>query len=132
MAIKKKETNMPVEVPASTERKKVKLLITIVDRGQAIKILNENEKHDVTVQTVLLGYGTASIVLDYLGLGDIKKDVILSLVREDKVPEILSSLEKKFEHMQGIAFTIRLTSMIGASLYKFITKSPIPTKTGGK
>ena len=62
MAIKKSVVNKE-NLPA-IQFKKIKLLITIVDRGQAIKILNENKKHDVTVQTVLLGYGTASIVLD--------------------------------------------------------------------
>ena len=82
MAIKKSVVNK--ENPPAIQFKKIKLLITIVDRGQAIKILNENKKHDVTVQTVLLGYGTASIVLDYLGLGDIKKDVVLSLIKEEK------------------------------------------------
>lgn len=120
------------ENSSTLEFKKIKLLITIVDRGQAIKILNENKKHDVTVQTVLLGYGTASIVLDYLGLGDIKKDVVLSLIKEEKKEEILEGIRKKFEHLQGIAFTIPISSMIGLSLYKFITMSPIGGKTGGK
>ena len=130
MGIKKVVTTK--ENPSTLEFKKIKLLITIVDRGQAIKILNENKKHDVTVQTVLLGYGTASIVLDYLGLGDIKKDVVLSLIKEEKKEEILEGIQKKFEHLQGIAFTIPISSMIGLSLYKFITMSPIGGKTGGK
>lgn len=130
MGIKKVVTTK--ENSSTLEFKKIKLLITIVDRGQAIKILNENKKHDVTVQTVLLGYGTASIVLDYLGLGDIKKDVVLSLIKEEKKEEILEGIRKKFEHLQGIAFTIPISSMIGLSLYKFITMSPIGGKTGGK
>lgn len=130
MAIKKSVVNK--ENPPAIQFKKIKLLITIVDRGQAIKILNENKKHDVTVQTVLLGYGTASIVLDYLGLGDIKKDVVLSLIKEEKKDEILEGIRKKFEHLQGIAFTVSISSMIGLSLYKFITMSPIDSKTGGK
>lgn len=130
MAIKKSAVNK--ENPPAMQFKKIKLLITIVDRGQAIKILNENKKHDVTVQTVLLGYGTASIVLDYLGLGDIKKDVVLSLIKEEKKDEILEGIRKKFEHLQGIAFTVPISSMIGLSLYKFITMSPIDSKTGGK
>lgn len=130
MGIKKVVTTK--ENSSTLEFKKIKLLITIVDRGQAIKILNENKKHDVTVQTVLLGYGTASIVLDYLGLGDIKKDVVLSLIKEEKKEEILEGIRKKFEHLQGIAFTIPISSMIGLSLYKFITMSPVDGKMGGK
>ena len=46
MAIKKSVVNK--ENPPAIQFKKIKLLITIVDRGQAIKILNENKKHDVT------------------------------------------------------------------------------------
>ena len=103
-------------------------MIIIVDRGQAIKYIRENEKHDVTTQMVLLGHGTAGRVLeDYLGLGDVKKDVILSIIKEEKTEEILHSIEHRLTSSlhKGIAFTISISSMIGMSLYKFITKTPI-------
>lgn len=41
MTIKKSVVNK--ENPPAIQFKKIKLLITIVDRGQAIKILNENK-----------------------------------------------------------------------------------------
>ncbi len=127
---KKSTTTTP-----NLEIKKIKLLIIIVDRGQAIKYIRENEKHDVTTQMVLLGHGTASRVLaDYLGLGESKKDVILSIIKEEKVEEILHSIEHRLTTSlhKGIAFTVSISSMIGVSLYKFLTKSPLDTKGGTK
>ncbi len=126
MAIIKKSVRKKNE-PSSLDIKKIKLLFIIVDRGQAIKYMRENEKHDVTTQLVLLGHGTASLALDYLGLGDIKKDVIISVIKEEKCAEIMSAIENRIKHAKGIAFTIPITSMIGLSIYKFITKSPIET-----
>lgn len=137
MFMKTKKTSrhkkrVPVETP-KMEIKKIKLLIIIVDRGQAIKYIRENEKHDVTTQMVLLGHGTAGRVLaDYLGLGDVKKDVILSIIKEEKVDEILQSIEYRLTSSshKGIAFTVSISSMIGVSLYKFLTKTPIEQKGG--
>ncbi len=125
MPIMKKVTRTKKSSSSNLEIKKIKLLFIIVDRGQAIKYLRENEKHDVTTQMVLLGHGTASIALDYLGLGDIKKDVILSIIKAEKSEEIMASIEKKIKQAKGIAFTVPISSMIGLSIYKFITKSPI-------
>ncbi len=125
MALIKKKTRTKKQPSSNLEIKKIKLLFIIVDRGQAIKYLRENEKHDVTTQVVLLGHGTASIALDYLGLGDIKKDVVISIIKEEKCEEIMASLEKRIKQAKGIAFTVAISSMIGLSLYKFITKSPI-------
>ena len=118
----RRKKRVPVETP-KMEIKKIKLLIIIVDRGQAIKYIRENEKHDVTTQMVLLGHGTAGRVLaDYLGLGDVKKDVILSIIKEEKVDEILQSIEYRLTSSshKGIAFTVSISSMIGVSLYKFL------------
>ena len=131
--ITKRRNNTPNENP-KMEIKKIKLLVIIVDRGQAIKYIRENEKHDVTTQMVLLGHGTAGRVLeDYLGLGDVKKDVILSIIKEEKVDEILTSIEHRLTTSlhKGIAFTVSISSMIGVSLYKFLTKAPLEIK-GGK
>lgn len=128
----RRKKRVPVETP-KMEIKKIKLLIIIVDRGQAIKYIRENEKHDVTTQMVLLGHGTAGRVLaDYLGLGDVKKDVILSIIKEEKVDEILQSIEHRLtlSSHKGIAFTVSISSMIGVSLYKFLTKTPIEQKGG--
>ena len=62
----------------------------------------------------------------------LKRQVIVEQKKEEKKDEILEGIRKKFEHLQGIAFTVPISSMIGLSLYKFITMSPIDSKTGGK
>lgn len=126
MAILKKNSKKKKTIePPTLTIKKMKLLIIIVDRGKAIHYIRENEKHDVTTQMVLLGHGTASMTLDMFGFGDIKKDVVFSLIQEEKCQEILDAIYDKLTHHKGIAFTISLSSVIGVSVYKFLSKAPI-------
>ena len=59
-----------------------------------------------------------------LGLEDSDKGVIFSVLREDKAQEALHALEEKFQTLKngkGIAFTIPMTSVIGASIYRFLS-----------
>ena len=52
-----------------------------------------------------------------------EKAVILSVVREDRIKEILATYEDKYfqtKNGKGIAFTIPIKSMIGVMLYQFL------------
>ena len=60
---------------------------------------------------------------DILGIKVSEKAVLLSIVREDKVKEILATYEDKYfqtKNGKGIAFTIPIKSMIGVMLYQFL------------
>jgi nitrogen regulatory protein PII len=50
--------------------------------------------------------------------------VILSVVREDKIDEIMNTLEDKFATIRngkGIAFAVPLSSVIGVNMYRFLS-----------
>jgi hypothetical protein len=61
--------------------------------------------------------------VELLGL-NLQKAVLVSVVREDLIDEILSTLEDKFETIRGgkgIAFAVPLSSVIGVNMYQFLS-----------
>ena len=104
--------------------KKLKLLITVVDRQKGEFYLDVISQFDVNCQMALGGLGTAtSELVELLGL-EPHKAVILSVVREDRVDEIMNALEDKFATIRngkGIAFTIPLSGVIGVNMYRFLS-----------
>ena len=106
--------------------KKLKLVITVVDRAKAEFYLDVFSQFEVNFQMVTGGKGTAhSEIIEMLGL-NINKAVILSVVREDMVAQIMKCLEEKFETIRngkGIAFAVPLTSVIGINMYQFLSNN---------
>ena len=104
--------------------KKLKLLFTVVDRNKAEFYLDVISQFDVNCQLVTAGMGTARTELvELLGL-NLHKAVILSVVREDRVDEIMNCLEDKFTTIRkgkGISFAVPLSSVIGVNLYQFLS-----------
>ena len=108
--------------------KKLKLLFTVVDRPKAEFYLDVLSQFEVNLQMVLAGKGTAtSELVDMLGL-NIHKATIISVVREDKVNEIMKCLETKFatiKNGKGIAFAVPLSSVIGVNIYQFLSNNKL-------
>ncbi len=106
--------------------KKLKLLVTVVDRPKSEFYLDVISQFEVNCQLAMGGLGTASSeVVDLLGL-NIHKAVLFSVVREDKVNEIMNCLEEKFDTIKngkGIAFCVPLSSVIGVNLYQFLSNN---------
>ena len=107
--------------------KKLKLLVTVVPRGKTEFYTDFISGFEVNFQTSVLGQGTArSNTLHLLGLEDADKGVIFSVVREEKCAELFRALDGKFHALRGgkgIAFTIPLSSVIGAQIYRFLSNS---------
>lgn len=105
--------------------RKLKLLITVVDRSKTLFYIDLLEQFEVNLQTVLLGRGTAnSQMLELLGLAESDKSVIISHIRADKVKEAMETLKEKFHRVKngkGIAFTVPLDSIIGVSMYQLLS-----------
>lgn len=112
-----------------TAIKKLKLIITVVDRNKAEFYLDILSQYEINLQMVTGGKGTAhSEILEMLGL-NIHKAVIMSIARDDMVPVIIKCLEEKFDTIRngkGIAFAVPLSSVIGVNMYQFL----INTKQG--
>ena len=104
--------------------KKLKLLITVVDRPKGEFYLDVISQFDVNCQLAMAGLGTAaSELVELLGL-EPHKAVILSVVREDMVDAIMNTLEDKFATIRngkGVAFAVPLSSVIGVNLYQFLS-----------
>ena len=108
--------------------KKLKLIFTVVDRQKGEFYLDVISQFDVNCQLAVSGLGTAtSDLVDMLGL-NLHKAVILSVVREDKVEQIIHCLVDKFatiKNGKGIAFAVPLSSVIGVNLYQFLSNNRV-------
>lgn len=106
---------------------KLKMLITICNRGKGNFFLDQIENMGVNMQMSLPGEGTAPYNLDNLwGLNHKEREVLISFVPEDKVKKVLKMLETKFETVRngdGIAFCLPVSSMIGVAAYQFLIDS---------
>ena len=104
--------------------KKLKLLVTIVERPKGEFYLDVISQFGVNCQLAVSGLGTASSeIMELLGL-EPHKAVILSVVREDMMDTVMNCLEDKFATIRngkGIAFAVPLSSVIGVNLYQFLS-----------
>ena len=109
-----------------TDIKKLKLIITVVDRSKAEFYMDVLSQFEVNCQLYSGGIGTAqSELVDLLGL-NIHKAVLLSIAREDRVEEIMACLEDKFSTIKngkGISFAIPMSSVIGVNMYQFLSNN---------
>lgn len=92
---------------------KRKLLITVVDYIKEKQLTDMYLANHIPLSLVTHGHGTAnSDILDYLGLGETKKNITFSIVAENKLQTIFSQLEKNMhlnQHGNGVAFTLPLS-----------------------
>ena len=111
--------------------KKIKLLLTIVNRQKTEFFVDLLHSYEINMQMVLSAQGTANDdIMSLLGLTDSDKSVIISVIRQDKIKEVLSVLEDKFNTVRGgkgIACTIPIKSAIGVAIYRFLSN----TSSGG-
>ena len=106
--------------------KKLKLLFTVVERSKGEFYLDTLSQFEINCQMVTNGLGTAhSEMLNMLGLNP-HKAVILSVVREDRVDDVMKCLETKFATIRngkGIAFAVPLSGVIGVNNYQFLSNN---------
>ena len=101
----------------------LKMFVIIVAYGQAngiIKILNNL---NVAMSITTLGEGTYMRESQLQGP---KKQLIFTFIKEDDVPNFKEKLIDRFQvstAAKGIAFSIKLTSVAGVSVYKFLTNT---------
>lgn len=114
-----------------TAPKKLMLLFTIVNRNKAEFYADVLQKFEINMQIILAANGTADTkIQSLLGLTDLEKSVIISVIRRDKSRTALSELDEKFRTVKGgkgIAYTVPMTSTIGVAIYQFLSN----TTSGG-
>ena len=106
--------------------KKLKLIITVVDRPKGEFYLDVISQFEVNCQLVLSGLGTASSeIVELLGLNP-HKAVLVSVIREDLADTIMKVLEEKFRTIRngkGVAFAVPMSSVIGVNMYRFLSNN---------
>lgn len=112
----------------------MKLLVTIVNQGQADIVTEICHSFNIDFQTIFTGRGTASSeLLEMLSLGDKPKEVVLSIVSEKDVSAIIDSLNSHINFSKigsAVAFSIPIDSM-GFATYEYL-KEGLGGLTGGK
>ena len=107
--------------------RKLKLLVTVVNREKAEFYMDFLQSFEVNFQTAMAARGTASKeTLRLLGIGETDKTVIFSIIREDMCDKALSALEQKFKTIKngkGIAYTVPMTGTVGVAIYRFLSNT---------
>ena len=96
------------------EEIRTKVLVTITDKGKNKRIVNLYKRHNIKYSVELNGKGTASgSMLNYFGLEEIQKKIIVSIIPYNLEGKLLEDLHKKlkiYEPGKGIAFTLSIKS----------------------
>lgn len=104
---------------------KLVMLVTVVNRQKAEYYLDLLQDFNANLQLDISAFGTAPKLLGLLE-GDIEKQVIFSVIRQDVAKKALETLEEKFKTIRngkGIAFTVPLSSTIGVAIYQFLSNA---------
>lgn len=125
---KKTSSRRPARVADGHSRvsmNRLKILVTTVNRAKADFYMDHIQSFGVNMQMVFFGKGTApQEILAAMGLADSDRAVIFSVIGEDRLPAALESLEEKFRTIadgKGIAYTVPLKSIIGKSIFNFLS-----------
>ncbi len=100
----------------------MELIHFIVDFGVSDKLIHEARKYGISGSTVLLGKGTMKKWLwDYIGLSDIRKEIILMVADSSTADYALEKINEHFKFEKpnhGIAFVTHLGKTLGSRVNK--------------
>ena len=102
---------------------KLELLMAIVHNEKAAYYSSLIQQHQANMQFAVAAKGTTHLVLSYLGLTEQPKTLLISVVRADQAPKLIELLDETFQKgktYKGVAFTVKLTSVIGTLVYGFL------------
>ena len=103
---------------------KLELLLAIVQNDKAAFYSSLIQSHQANLQLTVPAKGTTHLILDYLGLTENPKSLVVSVVRADQAAGLIELLDQTFlkgKGYKGIAFTIPMTSVIGSLVYGFLS-----------
>ena len=125
MESEKKIRNKVASGRAKVSINRLKILITVVSRAKADFYMDHIQSFGVNMQMVIFGHGTAPReIMTAMGLADSERAVIISVIGENQLRAALDSLAEKFNTIvggKGIAYTIPMASIIGKSIFNFLS-----------
>ncbi len=105
--------------------KRMKLLITIVNKDDGERVAAFYRSHGLTFNMISPAYGAAGLeVMDFFGLTDTEKDMVISIAEEDKINTIIPGVRDVFgleRPNTGIAFTIPLSGISGPRALRYVS-----------
>ena len=107
----------------NTAPMKLELLLAVVHNDKAAYFSSLIQSHKANLQLTVPARGTTHLILDYLGLTEKPKSLVMSVVRADKAASLIDLLDqtfKKGKNYKGVAFTVPMTSVIGTLVYGFL------------
>lgn len=103
---------------------KLEMLLAIVHNNKAAYYSSIIQSHQANLQFTVPAQGTSHLILNYLGLADRPKSLIMSVVRADEAGDLIDQLNETFQKgkdYKGIALTIPFSSMVGSLAYGFLS-----------
>lgn len=126
----------PAKAGQHLDSGRLQLLVAIVNKGKGESTADLLQSFEVNMQLSIRAEGTASTeMLEILGMDNNQKSVVISVIREEKVPEAMAALERKFARVKdgkGIAFTLPMSSVIGVMLFGFLSNDRSTVKSDPK
>ena len=98
--------------------------MAIVHNNKAAYFSSIIQSYQANVQLMVPAKGTTHLILDYLGLTERPKTMLISVVRADQAEGLITLLDetfKKGKDYKGIAYTIPFSSVIGTLTYGFLS-----------
>ena len=118
----KKEVKLPYD--KTNEIKPLVAYFAIVNQGNAGAVIDIFRRAGSTASFVQFGTGTASKhVRDILGIEDNRKEIVVSIIREELLKEATVELEAFYaasKRNKGIGFSVSLTGLSGVRMYQFL------------
>ena len=108
---------------------KLKVMVTIVNKPQGDFFIKQFQENGVACSMLVAGSGTATKeIYEVLGIGEIKKDIVFSLVKESDLPKLKEIVMKRFsvsKKTKGVSFCIEMNSVAGVLIYKYLTNTRV-------
>ncbi|MBP7331866.1 MAG: P-II family nitrogen regulator [Firmicutes bacterium] len=109
----------------------IELICIIVNFGMASKLIKSAKHCGVPGGTVALGKGTVNNrVLNFLGLSDVRKEIVLMLADKETAYQALEKMNKEFAFNKpnhGVVFTTSVCAVLGT---RTISRQDIKSKRG--
>lgn len=111
----------------------LELFVYIVNHNDGSRVMKQGKKHGVRGTTAFLGHGTIeSALLDFLGLNDVRKELILMVTDRETGLKAMEGISKDLrldKPGKGIAFALNVTRLVGSRGY---IREQITEKRGEK
>lgn len=93
----------------------MKLMILIVPRNESEQVARIISDKKIDFQTTVPAHGTTPTeILEYLSLGDVEMDLLLSVIDDDDVLDIFKILDEELGFLNsghGVAFTVEIDAL---------------------